>query len=71
MGLCHGSYDSWVRDVKDALKACIFTNITITAVKKGVEAAGKDGRVKLKAKIPAPGTRYHEWWIVPKVVPVS
>jgi N-alpha-acetyltransferase 35, NatC auxiliary subunit len=68
---CHGSHDSWVKDVKDALKACIFTNITIAAVKRGLEAAGEDGKVELKVEIPQPSTRYHVWWIVPKVVPVS
>jgi hypothetical protein len=67
----HGSHDSWVKDVKDALKACIFTNITIAAVKKEVETVGENGKVELKVEIPQPSTRYHVWWIVPKVVPVS
>jgi hypothetical protein len=68
---CHGSHDSWVQDVKGALKACIFANIAIAAVRKAVEAAGKDGEVRLRVEIPEPSTRYHIWWMVPKIVPVS
>jgi hypothetical protein len=52
------------------LKACIFTSITISGVKKAVEAAGKDGGVKLKVELPTSGKGYHDWWTVPKVIPV-
>jgi hypothetical protein len=69
-GFCRGSHDSWVADVKNTLKACIFANITIATVRRAVEAAGKDEKVKLKVEIPKPSARYHDWWIVPKVVPV-
>ena len=67
---CRGSHDSWVKNVKDSLKAAIFTNITIAAVKKAIEVAGKDGMVKLKVEIPESGKRYHDFWVVPKVTPV-
>jgi len=53
------------------LKACIFTGITISAVKKALEAAGKEGEVKLKVEIPVVGKGYHDWWTVPKVIPIS
>ncbi|KAH8786656.1 amino-acid N-acetyltransferase-like protein subunit Mak10 [Hyaloscypha finlandica] len=66
---CQGSHDSWLKNIKDCLKACIFTSITISTVKKLVEAAGKDGQVKAKVEIPAAGKGYHDWWIVPKVIP--
>ena len=59
---CQGSYESWVKNVRDCLKACIFTSITISAVKKAVEAAAKDGKVKLKVEIPRPEKGYHKWW---------
>ena len=65
-----GSHESWVADVKNVLKACIFANITIVTVRKAVEAVGEGGKVKLKVEIPGPVARYHDWWIVPKVVPV-
>lgn len=69
-GFCRGSHESWVADVKNALKSCIFTNITIATLRRAVEAAGEDGKVKLKVEIPLPSARYHSWWIVPKVTPV-
>jgi hypothetical protein len=65
---CQGSYDSWLKNIKDCLKACIFTSITISIVKKHVEAA-KNNQVKAKVEIPAAGKGYHHWWIVPKVIP--
>jgi hypothetical protein len=67
---CQGSHDSWQKNTKDCLKACIFTSITISGVKKAVEAAGKDGGVKLKVELPTSGKGYHDWWTVPKVIPV-
>ncbi|KAM3084260.1 N-alpha-acetyltransferase, non-catalitic subunit [Clarireedia jacksonii] len=66
---CRGSHESWVKDIKDCLKACIFTGITIAAVKKAV-AAGEKGDLKIKVELPAAGKGYHDWWIVPKVVPL-
>ena len=68
---CQGSHDSWVKNIKDCLKACIFTSITISTVKKLVLAAGKDTQVKAKVEIPAAEKGYHDWWIVPKVIPGS
>ena len=67
---CQGSYDAWLSNIKACLKACIFTSITIATVKKAVEAVGKEGLVKLKVEIPKSGKGYHDWWIVPKVMPV-
>jgi hypothetical protein len=39
-------------------------------VKKAVEAAGKKGQVQLKVEIPLTGKGYHDWWVVPKVMPI-
>ena len=69
-GFCRGAHESWIADVKGVLKACIFANITIATVRRAVEAAGEDGKVKLRVEIPEPSKRYHNWWIVPKVVPI-
>jgi N-alpha-acetyltransferase 35, NatC auxiliary subunit len=66
-----GSHESWLKNVKDGLKACIFTSITIAAVKKAVEAASKDGKIGIEIEIPATGKGYHNWWLVPKCVPSS
>lgn len=68
---CQGSHESWLKNIKDCLKACIFTSITIAAVKKLVEEAEKGEEVKVKVEMPLAGRGYHDWWMVPKVVSVS
>jgi len=68
---CQGSQESWLKNVKDCLKACIFTNITISNVKKAVQGAGENGKVNIRIEIPPPGKGYHDWWIVPKAMPVT
>jgi hypothetical protein len=68
---CQGSHDSWLNNVKACLKACIFTSITIASVRKAVEAAGKNGQPKIRVEIPLSDKGYHDWWIVPKIIPVS
>lgn len=71
VAFCRGSYDSWLKNVKDCMKAVIFTNITISTIKKAIEAAAKDGGMpKLEVMVPESGKRYHDFWIVPKVTPV-
>ncbi|KAI9052716.1 hypothetical protein LZ554_002992 [Drepanopeziza brunnea f. sp. 'monogermtubi'] len=68
---CQGSYETWLSNVKACLKACIFTGISIAAVRKAVEAAGEGNReVKIKVEVPETGKGYHDWWVVPKVVAV-
>lgn len=66
-----GCHDSWLKNTKDCLKACIFTGIAISTVMKALQAAGKEGKVKIKVEIPEPGKGYHDWWIVPKVTPIA
>jgi hypothetical protein len=67
---CQGSYGSWSANIKDCLKACIFTGITIAAVTKAVGIMGKDsGNIQIKVEIPPTGKGYHDWWVVPKVIP--
>jgi hypothetical protein len=53
------------------LKACIFTGISIATVKKATAAAGKWGEPKIKVEIPNTGKGYHDWWSVPKILPLS
>ena len=67
---CQGSHESWLKNVKDCLKSCIFASITIANVKKAVLAAGKDGKVNLKIEIPPPRKGYHDWWVLPKATPI-
>jgi len=64
---CQGSHVSWLKNIKDCLKASIFTNITIMTVRKAYQAAGNTRALSIKIEIPRPGDGYHDWWVVPKV----
>lgn len=68
---CQGSHESWVKNVKDCLKACIFTGISVATVRKAVEAMGKEKEMGIRVEIPETGKGYHDWWVVPKIIPVS
>lgn len=62
-----GCHDSWLTNVKNCLKACIFAGIAISSVRKAVQAGGKP---RIKVELPLPGKGYHDWWVVPKVLAV-
>ncbi|KAM4059971.1 mak10 subunit, natC n(alpha)-terminal acetyltransferase domain-containing protein [Hirsutella rhossiliensis] len=66
-----GSHDRWVAAMKSALRSSIATGIAISCVHKALlkKSTGGDG-LKITAEIPTPDNAYHEWWIVPKIVPV-
>ena len=68
---CQGSHISWLKNIKDCLKASIFTSITISTVRKAYQAAGNKCALNLKIEIPKPGEGYHDWWVVPKVITTS
>lgn len=65
----HESHESWLEDMKNSLRACIFTNITISTVMKAFESSECGTPIKLKVELPRPENSYHHWWIVPNVVP--
>lgn len=77
---CRGSAESWVKDVKGCLKACIFAGIAVAGVKKawlesekrsGERNGNGNGKVLgIKVEIPETGKGYHAWWVVPKIIPV-
>ena len=71
-----GCHDAWVKNVKDEMKATIFTGVSVASVLKLVEKVVKGKRkvkaVKLegfKVDVPVAGKGYHDWWVVPKIVP--
>ncbi|KAI1001414.1 hypothetical protein K3495_g6783 [Podosphaera aphanis] len=67
---CCGSHESWLIEVKNCLKACIATNISILAIIKAVKDSGSATSVKLKVELPKAGAGYHNYWIVPSVTPI-
>lgn len=70
---CEGKWndEAWHENAKDQVRACIMASLTIATVEKAVQAAVKEGEEKLKLKVeclPAEKS-YHDWWVVPKVMP--
>lgn len=65
-----GSHDRWLASVKNGLKSCIATGIAVSSVRKALQEAKSLGDLKIKAEIPTPNKAYHEWWIIPKILPV-
>lgn len=63
----------WTKDVKDAIRACIATNICISMLKKLYDCPSPAKRVEAlhtaKVSLPAFGEAgcFHRWWVVPKV----
>ena len=64
----------WTRDIKNTMRACIATSITIETVKKALFGAGKGStkegaKVGIQVEIPEQGSksRWHDWWIVPQI----
>ena len=64
-----GSHDRWVASVKNGLKSCIATGIAISALQKALHKSQKPTDLKIRAEVPTPDKAYHEWWIVPRIVP--
>lgn len=78
-------HERWLAGTKGMHKSVIFAGLAVASVKKEVARIEKDGgsigngaendvgveALKIKAEVPKPDKCYHEWWIVPKVAPVT
>ncbi|KAM5355646.1 hypothetical protein ACJ41O_002292 [Fusarium nematophilum] len=64
-----GSHDRWVTSKKNALKSCIAAGIAISAVQKALKRQEDSGDMKVKAEVPTPDKCYHDWWVVPRIIP--
>lgn len=65
-----GSHERWLASVKNGLKSCIAMGLVVSTLQKALQRTEEGGELKLKAEVPTPDKAYHEWWIVPKLVPV-
>ncbi|KAH6900172.1 Mak10 subunit, NatC N-terminal acetyltransferase-domain-containing protein [Thelonectria olida] len=65
-----GSHDRWLLSTKNGLRSCIMTGIAISAVQKALQNSSATGELKIKAEVPIPDKCYHNWWVVPKIVPI-
>jgi hypothetical protein len=66
---CLGSEEAWMKNVKDCLKSCIMASISIAAVRKAVDGVEKGEDITVRVELPQEGKGYHDWWIVPKILP--
>ncbi|GAB0135995.1 hypothetical protein EsDP_00004314 [Epichloe bromicola] len=68
-----GSHARWIGSAKDALKSCIATGVAVSTLRKALLKAGGDEAATLNvlAEVPTWDKAYHEWWIVPRIVPVT
>jgi N-alpha-acetyltransferase 35, NatC auxiliary subunit len=61
----------WTNDVKNVLRACIATSISVGILGKRLRKAPQSTSAlkDLKIRIPEPGEKdcYHDWWIVPTI----
>lgn len=70
-GACEGA---WRDNVKGVLRACIAAGIAVAALRRGLsggrEGRGEEGglRERVRIEVPGVGERYHDWWVVPRVV---
>ncbi|KAI1780273.1 Mak10-domain-containing protein [Hypoxylon cercidicola] len=79
-----GAHDRWLTNVKDCLKAAIAAGVAVSTLQRAYEKATaekgdagggsakeEDLKIGLKVEMPASGKGYHDWWIVPKLVPAA
>lgn len=66
-----GSHERWATSVKNGLKSCIATGIAITSVQKALLKADSVDNLKVRAEVPSPQKCYHDWWIIPKIIPIQ
>ena len=64
-----GSHDRWLASAKNELKSCIAAGIAISAVRKAVQQVNDTKEMSIMVDIPTPGKAYHDWWIVPRILP--
>ncbi|KAK7920981.1 hypothetical protein PG985_009003 [Apiospora marii] len=65
-----GCHDRWLANIKGCQKSAIFAGIAITALQKAIETEGENAAdLKVNVELPQPGKGYHDWWIVPKILP--
>ncbi|KAJ9665442.1 N-alpha-acetyltransferase, non-catalitic subunit [Coniosporium apollinis] len=66
---CEAVEDAWKKNIASMLSSCVAAGIATSAVKAACSERGGVSRPPpLKIEMPEAGKRYHDWWVVPKVV---
>lgn len=67
------AHGRWINNVKDCLKAAIAAGVAVSTLQRAYEKIKVEDKelkdLNLKIEMPAPGKGYHDWWLVPKLVP--
>ncbi|WPH04061.1 Hypothetical protein R9X50_00694500 [Acrodontium crateriforme] len=71
---CVGTEEQWKREIKQMETTCVAIAVQTSQVlrvcaKNGDKGASGDEDLSalMEVSIPAPGSRYHDWWVVPLV----
>ncbi|KAI0884498.1 Mak10-domain-containing protein [Annulohypoxylon maeteangense] len=70
------THDRWVVNIKDCLKAAIAAGVAVSTLQRALDRArSREDQVALKlglkVEMPETGKGYHDWWIVPKLIPTA
>ncbi|XDG02792.1 hypothetical protein ABKA04_002407 [Annulohypoxylon sp. FPYF3050] len=68
------THDRWVGNIKDCLRAAIAAGVAVSTLQQALRRVGSQEdqgplELGLKVEMPEMGKGYHDWWIVPKLVP--
>lgn len=61
----------WSKGVKNVIRACISTSISIATLKKRLDETGELKGMKVNVPVPGDKDCWHEWWLVPRILTVS
>ncbi|KAK2600103.1 N-alpha-acetyltransferase, non-catalitic subunit [Conoideocrella luteorostrata] len=66
-----GSHERWMVTAKGVLKSCIATGVAISTLRKALQRTEghEHAALEVSVSVPTPDKAYHEWWIVPRIVP--
>lgn len=67
-----GTEEQWIKEIKQLEKVCIAIGVTASQLlaicqKHNSNLDRGDLRKCVALKIPPPGERYHDWWVVPRI----
>ncbi|KAI1381094.1 Mak10-domain-containing protein [Hypoxylon crocopeplum] len=70
------AHPRWVANTKNCLRAAIAAGVAVSTLQRAFEKAGgrEDGgglELGLRVEMPTSEKCYHDWWIVPKLVPAA
>ncbi|CZT18802.1 uncharacterized protein RCC_04646 [Ramularia collo-cygni] len=63
-----GTEEQWKREMKSLETVCVAITVTVSQLSRIWRNRGKSALKDLiEVNFPAPGKRYHEWWVIPPI----